>query len=1191
VLSVRKALGGRQVLAAAAVLAGLGLLGATDASAEVFKVSTTAELSAAVGKANASPGANTIVVASGVYLPTKALIFTNKTGLQTVEGPSGPPNVKLEAAKLEGSAVEPAESELIVIKEATVSVEFKDIVLTHGGGGSQSAIEDFGSLDLEASTVSGNIGNAVAVQPGASAIVRNSTLSDGSSGGLVVSSGTATFENSTVAFNKGAGIENKGSLSLKNTIVAENAGGDCEGSPTTTDHSLDTDGTCGVGALSETNPLLQTSAANDGGSTVLHSLKPKSPAIGAGDSATCTATDQRGATRAKPCSIGADEYNATPPTIKVPADITTPATETSGSSVTYAAEATSPDAVVRTFSCTPESGSTFPLGTTTVSCAAKDGHENTAAATFKVTVTEAPAEDKTPPVITGVPADITTEATGASGAAVTYTNPTATDNLDGTDPVTCVPPSGSTFPLGTTVVTCTATDKAGNGAMVTFNVTVTDKTPPLITGVPADISAKATGASGAVVTYTNPTATDTVDGTDTVGCVPASGSTFPLGPTTVTCTASDKAGNKATATFKVTVTEAPVEDKTPPVIAGVPADISTEATGASGAAVTYTNPTATDNVDGTDPVSCVPASGSTFPLGATVVTCTATDKAGNKATATFKVTVTEAPVEDKTPPVIAGVPADISTEATGASGAAVTYTNPTATDNLDGTDPVTCVPPSGSTFPLGETTVTCTATDKAGNEATATFMVTVTEHTTEDIPVISGVPADIKTSGPVITYTTPTATDPVDGTDPVICDPPSGSTFSLDKVTTVTCTATNKAGQSATATFTITATVIVNGVPADISTEATSPSGAVVTYTDPTAHGVDFADTVTCVPPSGSTFPLGTTIVTCTANELGTGGPTVPAGAFKVTVTPLVVKPPPPDETPPVIAGVPADITKTATGASGAAVTYTNPTATDNVDGTDPVSCVPPSGSTFPLGTTTVTCTATDKAGNGAMATFKVTVTEATVEPPAEDKTPPVITGMPADVTVAATSAAGAVVTYPNPTATDNVDGTDPVTCVPPSGSTFAVGTTTVTCTSTDKAGNGAMATFTVTVTAGEAEEAEEAPPTAVTQLQQLLRGVGASRIQRGVRFELSGLLADALRSLAHTPGLDQRWRQCTAQQRALGDLGQFISLIRLGERGRRPLIAPAIGNPWIQSAQSIEASLICRPAHHGRSGGRAHRR
>ena len=81
-----------------------------------------------------------------------------------------------------------------------------------------------------------------------------------------------------------------------------------------------------------------------------------------------------------------------------------------------------------------------------------------------------------------------------------------------------------------------------------------DDNPPLIT-VPADTTVNATSPSGALVDFTV-TATDDVDPNPTVTCTPASGSAFRIGDTTVTCTATDKAGNTGTASFAVTVTGA-----------------------------------------------------------------------------------------------------------------------------------------------------------------------------------------------------------------------------------------------------------------------------------------------------------------------------------------------------------------------------------------------------------------------------------------------------------------------------------------------------------------------------------------------------------------------------------------------------------------------------------------------------------
>lgn len=83
--------------------------------------------------------------------------------------------------------------------------------------------------------------------------------------------------------------------------------------------------------------------------------------------------------------------------------------------------------------------------------------------------------DDTPPQLS-LPADITKEATGPSGATVSY-NATATDDKDASVTADCSPASGNTFPLGTAPVNYSATDAAGNKATGSFNVTVQDTTP------------------------------------------------------------------------------------------------------------------------------------------------------------------------------------------------------------------------------------------------------------------------------------------------------------------------------------------------------------------------------------------------------------------------------------------------------------------------------------------------------------------------------------------------------------------------------------------------------------------------------------------------------------------------------------------------------------------------------------------
>ncbi len=163
--------------------------------------------------------------------------------------------------------------------------------------------------------------------------------------------------------------------------------------------------------------------------------------------------------------------------------------------------------------------------------------------------------DTTPPVIT-VPSDVTKEATNLLTHAVLGTA-TAVDAIDG--PVTVTSNATARYQVGTTIIQYSAEDLAGNTASAFQHVTITDTTPPSLQ-MPATITVQATGPSGATVSY-KANATDLVDGPVTTVCNPPSGSTFAYGNTTVTCTATDSHGNKATGMFDVNV-----QNKIPPTI-------------------------------------------------------------------------------------------------------------------------------------------------------------------------------------------------------------------------------------------------------------------------------------------------------------------------------------------------------------------------------------------------------------------------------------------------------------------------------------------------------------------------------------------------------------------------------------------------------------------------------------------------
>src|SRR3989454_2270990 len=220
--------------------------------------------------------------------------------------------------------------------------------------------------------------------------------------------------------------------------------------------------------------------------------------------------------------------------------------------------------------------------------------------------------------------------------------------------------------------------------------------------------------------------------------------------------------------------------------------------------------------------------------------------------------------------------------------------------------------------------------------------------------------------------------------------------------------------------------------PAPITAEADQVGGAFVVPGAATATG----DGVTITSPSAVVFPLGTTTVTYTATD--SSGDSV---SCQTTITVV-------DTTPPVIT-CPAPITAEATGNESAFVVPGSATAFDTAG---PVTINSPAAGSYPLGTTTVTYSATDQSGNSSSCSSSITVV---------DTTPPSIT-CPAPITAEATSFAGAVVA---PGAATGSDIAGPVTVTGPSGAaTYPVGTTTLNFTANDFVSNTSSCITTITV-------------------------------------------------------------------------------------------------------------------------------
>lgn len=377
----------------------------------------------------------------------------------------------------------------------------------------------------------------------------------------------------------------------------------------------------------------------------------------AGDTAiTWTATDaQTGqvASCTQTITVNTDSSDTTPPTFTyVPPNVSV--TTNACGQIVGETELGTPEATDTGNNCSPGTvtifrtgvppGNFFPTGTTTLTITARDAAGNTATATQTVTVTESPA---VPPTITA-PAAVTVN-TGAGATScgtvvsdATLGTPTASDNCPGVTVMRSGVPAGNNFPVGTTVVTYTATDRSGNTASATQNVTVVDNTPPIVTPpgpVTLYTGANATSCSVTVSdlngTLGTGSATDNCPGVGAVSRsgVP-SGSVFPVGTTTLTYSATDAHGNTGTAQQVVTVI-----DNTAPVIS-CPANITLDPSCPTGAIATFANATATDNCGVQSVVRTAgPASGSVFPIGTTTVTFTATDIHNNTSSCSFTVTV------------------------------------------------------------------------------------------------------------------------------------------------------------------------------------------------------------------------------------------------------------------------------------------------------------------------------------------------------------------------------------------------------------------------------------------------------------------------------------------------------------------------------------------------------------------------
>ncbi|MES2332513.1 MAG: HYR domain-containing protein, partial [Bacteroidota bacterium] len=670
-------------------------------------------------------------------------------------------------------------------------------------------------------------------------------------------------------------------------------------------------------------------------------------------------------------------------------------------------------------------------------------------------------------------------------------------------------PSGSTFPVGVTTNTFRATDESGNFSTCSFTVTVTDNQAPTFSSCPSNISTNATSAGGAVVTYTAPVGTDNCPGSTTTRIAGlASGSTFPIGTTTVTHRVTDASGNTANCSFTVTVVAVA------PVI-HCPANMTVNnAAGQCGANVNFAA-TETTGIPAST-ITYSHASGSFFPVGTTTVTATATNSVGS-SNCSFNVTVVDATAPTISCPSNQTLNLDASCNAT-----LPDYrTLLTVSDNCTAAGSLVIIqsPAAGTVVNTkGALIVTFTVKDASNNSSTCTITVDKLDVTAPVINCVAPIAVNNNTNicGAAVTYAIPTATDNCSGSafnffnggEPNDANaahedylqlfnsgtwndlPNANLNRSIVEFNSVISTVFANytligsfgghtyyiSTGTASWTSSRTAAQAIGGDLASINTLGESqflaPNGGNTwvggyhdhsdpLYVEPGNAAQNFGGwkwvdgtklgagqiTITQIAglPSGSTFPIGVTTNTFRATDESGNSSTC---SFTVTVT---------DNQAPTISGCPSNISATATSAGGTVVTYTAPVGTDNCPGSTTTRIAGlASGSTFPIGTTVVTHRVTDAAGLTAQCSFTVTVAGLA----------PVIS-CPANITVDAVAGqCGATVTFaatetaaiPASTISYTENG-NPVT----SGSFFAVGTHTIFAAAVNAVGT-STCNFTITV-------------------------------------------------------------------------------------------------------------------------------
>ena len=529
---------------------------------------------------------------------------------------------------------------------------------------------------------------------------------------------------------------------------------------------------------------------------------------------------------------------------------------------------------------------------------------------------------------------------------------------------------------GSAIVTFTATDECGNISTSSATFTLEDTTAPTLVSQAVSLTVESDGAGNTEQLANWLSSNGGASGTDVVSSVAWSNNFSSLsslcgttGSAAVTFTAYDGCNNSSS-----TIASFTIQDTTKPTITSPPA--RHWATNnfvfcgyASGAGELGTA-TASDVASAVTVTNNAPT---VYPVGTTVVIWTATDACGNASTSTQMITIV-----DQTKPWM-GRPADITrvtnagcTFIPASGGGEEGLEDPIYGDNCTNKADMSIVNDAPAAFPLGRTMITWVTKDAVGNSTRRQQFVEVVDGFGPKLTCPGNITRAANTddrfvlaeAGGTGTLGNAVAEDDCSSVGSILVSNDAPDSFSIG-TTLVTWVATDESGNTTTCTQEV--TVVDAGAP-----ELDCPRAMLVEVND----GCDWVGDIGTPPVSDSESDEASIVVTNNAPERFTLGTTVvnftatdPSGNYSTCMLTVMVT----DSSAPTLT-VPSSIRADCTSTEGAVVDF-ELMASDNC-GAENITVVaePPSGSVFPIGTTKVTCTASDPTGNSEVRFFEVVV-------------------------------------------------------------------------------------------------------------------------------------------------------------------------------------------------------------------------